>query len=51
MTLIYKGLGAFTFNLRKAKSLVEASAWGGEHRGRSFRVQLAFSPVEPLIEG
>lgn len=51
VTLIYKGLGAFTFNLKKAKSLVEASAWGGEFRGRSFRAQLAFSPREPLIEG
>ena len=31
VTLIYKGLGSFTFNINKAVSLVELSEWRGTY--------------------
>lgn len=52
VTLIYKGLGSFTFNLKKAKSIVEPSTWNGVYLDvRDYKVQLGYDPKTHIIEG
>ena len=51
VTVIYSGLGAYTFNLKKAKSLFEPSDWMCEYKGQSFHVPLRFSNSRDLISG
>lgn len=57
VTLIYKGLGSFTFNINKAVSLVELSEWRGTYynqknnQNRDFQVQLSLDPQRNMIFG
>lgn len=43
ITLIYKGLGSFTFSQKKGTSLLEPNEWHGKHNERDFHVKLQFS--------
>ena len=51
VTLIYKGLGSFTFNIKKAVSLVELSEWRGTYHNRDFSVRLSLDPHRNMIVG
>ena len=51
VTLIYKGLGSYTFNLKKAKSLIVPSPWFCKFNGREFTVDLKFRPKKSLAIG
>ena len=42
VTIIYKGLGSYTFVLRDAKALVEASNWKCRYKDRNFHINLEF---------
>ena len=51
VTLIYKGLGSFTFDIKKAVSLVELSEWRGTYQNRDFQVRLSLDPQNNKIVG
>ena len=51
VTLIYKDLGSFTFNFKRAKSLVEPNFWHIHHLSRIFQAQLKFHTNRRLAEG
>ena len=51
VTLVYHGLGAFTFNLMNAMSLANPSDWVGQYEERDFKVPLKFSSSRDLISG
>lgn len=51
VTLIYKGLGSFTFTLKKATSLALPNQWHGEYLKRRFQTTLTYSAKTKVLEG
>ena len=51
VSLVYRGLGAFTFQLKNATRLTNSSAWAGRANGRFFSCQLRFSPKGERVHG
>ena len=51
VTLVYKGLGSFTFDLLTAKQLIEPGDWGGKFEKRKFHATLRLNLLNNQIEG
>lgn len=51
VTLVYKGLGSFTFDLRTAKQLIEPGDWGGKFEKRKFHATMRLNLLNNQIEG